>query len=105
MGQSDKSYRPSGVCLDEEDIAISNFIKWYFEFYRTMTGEMHPPIKTTQKKRVHSVLKDFCHEYCIESDGLQAMAEAFFDVEGSDHKINHIATEGILENRFYEELY
>lgn len=33
------------------------------------------------------------------------MAEAFFDVESSDHNINHFATAGILENRFYEELY
>lgn len=103
MVSTDKSV--STVTIDELDADVSGFIRWYFDYYQSMTGERHPPIRTSQKKRIHSVLKDFCLEYCIESDGLQAMAEAFFNVGSSDHNINHFATAGILENRFYEELY
>lgn len=103
VASTDKSV--PAITIDELDVGISDFIRWYFDYYQSITGEQHPPIKTAQKIRVHSVLKDFCQEYCIESDGLQAMAEAFFDVGSSDHNINHFATAGILENRFYEELY
>lgn len=103
MVSADKS-APT-VTADELDADISSFIKWYFDYYQSMTGKPHPPIKSHQRLRVHGVLKDFCLEYYIESDGLEAMAEAFFCVAASDHNINHFATPGILVNRFYEELY
>lgn len=87
------------------DPEISSFIDWYFQYYKQVFGQEHPPIRSAQRVRVHDTLKAFCDENCVETDGLQEMADAFFNVENSDHNINHFATDGILVNRFYEVLY
>lgn len=89
----------------KSDEAISRFMDWYFAYYKHMTGECHPAIRSSQKVRVHDTLKAFCDENEIDIDGLKSMAGAFFNIETSDHNINHFATDGILENRYYEELY
>ena len=87
------------------DEGISDFIKWYFDYYDQVFGEPHPKIKSAQKVRVHDTLKAFCEENFVDEEGLQVMADAFFNVQNSDHNINHFATEGILKNRYYEALY
>lgn len=91
--------------VEYSDDEISGFIKWYYERYEQIYGEEHPKIKSKQKVRVHNVLRAFCDENALDSKSLRVMAESFFYVQESDHNINHFATDGILLNRYYEELY
>lgn len=91
--------------LDSLDGEISDFIKWYFSRYEEEKWEPHPFIKSDQKKRIHDCLYEFCYDHDLHYGDLQEMAEAFFRVSTSDHNINHFATEGILENRFFEAIY
>ena len=85
---------------------ISAFIDWYFERYTEYYDEPHPNIKSQQKIRVTETLAAFIDENGLDADCLQEMAYAFFDnVEYTDHNINHFATNGILENRYYEAVY
>lgn len=89
--------------LNEE---VSGFIDWYFALYMEYYGEPHPNIKSQQRIRVTEILAAFMDENCLDIDALQEMAYAFFDnVEHSDHNINHFATYGILENRYYEAIF
>lgn len=91
------------VHKSEED--ISGFIDWYFDYYRDIKDVAHPLLKSAQLIKVHDTLKAFCDENEIDSEKLKAMAAAFFDLSTSDHNINHFATAGILENRYYEAVY
>lgn len=50
-------------------------------------------------------LAAFINENELDVEALKDMAYAFFDNVDSDHNINHFATPGILENRFYEAVY
>lgn len=85
---------------------MSWFINWYFARYMEYYGEPHPNIKSQQRIRVTNTLDAFLSENGLDLDALQEMAYAFFDnVEYSDHNINHFATSGILENRYYEAVY
>lgn len=85
---------------------VSQFINWYFEQYQDCFGTPHPNIKSNQRIRVTNKLNAFLEENCLDINALQDMTYAFFDnVEYSDHNINHFATDGILENRFYEAVY
>lgn len=85
---------------------ISGFIDWYFKLYWNTYGEEHPNIKSKQKIRVINTLAAFIDDNALDVDALQEMAYAFFDnVEYTDHNINHFATYGILENRYYEACY
>lgn len=102
------SNQPARACIthvEHSDPDISYFIDWYFELYEYYKHRPHPPIKSKQKIRVHDTLKEFCNENDVDIEGLESMAEAFFNVPSSDHNINHFATDGILQNRFYEVLY
>lgn len=91
--------------VKHSDSEISGFIEWYFALYEKIEEHMHPPIKSRQLVRVHDVLKGFCDENEVDIEGLKDMADNFFYVAASDHNINHFATAGILENRFYETLF
>lgn len=85
---------------------ISDFIDWYFARYMEYYGEPHPNIKSQQKIRVTETLAAFIDENYLDIECLREMAYAFFDnVEYTDHNINHFATNGILENRYYEAVY
>lgn len=92
--------------VDERNEEMAGFIDWYFRLYWNNHGENHPHIKSQQRIRVTETLTAFMDENCLDIDALQEMAYAFFDnVEHSDHNINHFATIGILENRYYEAVY
>lgn len=87
------------------DPDISEFIGWYIDYYAQIKGAPHPLLKSAQKVKVHNKLKDFSDEWDLDQCDLKDMAEAFFNEPISDHNINHFATEGILQNRFYEAVY
>lgn len=92
--------------VEQPNEEISEFIDWYFRQYLETYGEEHPNIKSQQRIRVTETLATFIGENCLDVECLQEMAFAFFDnVKYSDHNINHFATYGILENRFYEAIY
>lgn len=94
---------PIVECRNEE---ISSFIDWYFKFYRDTYSEDHPNIKSRQRIRIVETLATFMDANHIGTDALQEMTRAFFNnVEDTDHNINHFATNGILENRYYETVY
>ena len=92
--------------VEQPNEEISGFIDWYFARYMEYYGEPHPNIKSQQRIRVTETLAAFMDENCLDVECLQEMAYAFFDnVEYTDHNINHFATYGILENRYYEAIY
>lgn len=84
---------------------IAAFIEWYFQLYADVYGVAHPNIKSRQRIRVTNTLAAFINENELDVEALKDMAYAFFDNVDSDHNINHFATPGILENRFYEAVY
>ena len=92
--------------LDDSEIDLDQFILWYYVLYEEIRGTPHPKLKPQQKQRVIKELANFLSDpdYApIPLDGLQAMARDFFDrVDSNDWRINHFATRGILENRFYD---
>lgn len=92
--------------VESRDEGVSAFIDWYFKLYWDTYGEDHPNIKSQQRIRVTETLAEFMDQNGLDEGALQEMAYAFFDnVECSDHNINHFATYGILENRYYESCY
>ena len=92
--------------VENRDEGVSSFIDWYFKLYWDTYGEDHPNIKSQQRIRVTEALAAFMDQNGLDECALQEMAYAFFNnVECSDHNINHFATYGILENRYYESCY
>lgn len=97
---------PSVPIVEPSDKGVSWFIDWYFKLYSEYYEEPHPKIKSKQRIRVTEMLATFMDENGLDEGALQEMAYAFFDnVENTDHNINHFATSGILENRYYEAVY
>lgn len=92
-----------------EPADIDKFIAWYFEEYRRIFGKDHPSIRADQRQRVFTELHDFVNDSDfspVDLDGLQAMAQVFFDyVKSNDWHISHFATPGILKHQFYEVYY
>lgn len=91
--------------VEERNAEIAGFIDWYFRLYWDTYGDDHPNIKSQQRIRVTETLAAFIEENDLDTDALQEMAYAFFENVDSDHNINHFATPGILENRYYEAVY
>lgn len=85
---------------------VSAISKYMNGLYVEKTGKKHPHLKPEQYKRVYDTLDSFCNENAVDESGLVSMMIAFLNSDiDSDWNINHFATEGILMNRFYEELY
>lgn len=104
----------NGDSLDSERTAllfpnsdIVNAIKAYMtNLYKQRKHRKHPYLKPEQYKRVYDSLDAFCKDTGIDYDGLITLMCAFLNSDiTSDYNINHFATDGILLNRFYEELY
>lgn len=97
---------PSSVSVDLPDDDIVEFVNYYYKLYEHYQDTPHPNLKATQKKKVHDTLKAFVDYNTISIQELAEMAKSFFEnVRDSDHNINHFATDGILEVRFYDALY
>jgi len=86
---------------------VINAMRVYMtDLYVKKTGNQHPHLKPEQYKRVYDTLDSFCSDNDVDKCGLVSMMIAFLNSDiDSDWNINHFATEGVLMNRFYEELY
>lgn len=85
---------------------VKSFIHWYRKRYKQIKGKPHPDLKRDQLIRVHDTLFAYMKETGCDTDALEEMAESFFyKVKQSDHNINHFATQGMLEIRFFDSVY
>ncbi len=106
LSAGEDSAQSSAPLVDSCNTEMSAFVDWYFDCFVTIFGYNHPNIKADQKRRIIKTLDEFAAQNDLDIDALKEMAIAFFDnVEDSDHNINHFATYGILENRYYEAIY
>ena len=103
--QAAKSTRAVSAESDSNEIDIPAFIDWYYALYMEIRGEEHPNIKPQQRTRVIDELSKFLttdNGVGVDTDGLHAMAEDFFyTADSNDWRINHFATPGVLEMRYY----
>lgn len=101
-----KPLHPLVAEMGNEEIDLDKFIEWYRMAYKEVIGQFHPKIKADQQQRIKEELTKFMEnpEYApIDTGDLQVMAMDFFDtVDSNDWRINHFATPGILERRFYQ---
>lgn len=98
----------SALCVqNSHDETAVAFYDWYVaKCYPHYVHSPHPRLKKTQRERILGSLDTFIENTGVDMEGLGAMANNYFlKVKGCDHNINHFATEGILQNRFYEECY
>lgn len=82
----------------------------FFSLYRDTFGREHPYIKIEQIERAEHIISSFLKESCLEGDleALRVIILKYFNSafsSGTDYNINHFASETILQNRVYEELY
>jgi len=87
---------------------VTEVIKKYYEVYRRVTHQEHPPLKENQLTRVKLELAKFADERCMdELKYFEDLIEGHFartDSLKTDFNINHFATHGIMENLFYKHL-
>ncbi len=86
---------------------INKFILTYMnKLYYERTHIKHPALIQEQYDRVYQTLSFFAEENRLDYEDLVVMAKKFLCSNiDTDFNINHFATEGILQNRFYEALY
>jgi len=73
-------------------------ISYYFDTYRRYMGASHPKLKKNQVERISISLDEY------DEGQLEAMTDRHFKRSHleTDYNINHFATEGILQNLFFE---
>ncbi len=83
------------------------FYDWYVsKCYPHYKKCAHPRLKKAQREAVLESLQSFVADSDVDLEGLGEMANQYFKtVKNCDHNINHFATEGIMQNRFYEVCY
>ncbi|MDL2300605.1 helix-turn-helix domain-containing protein [Clostridiaceae bacterium OttesenSCG-928-D20] len=88
-------------------VESKQFLDWYVkECYPHYKKAAHPRLKKAQRERVLENLEIFMSANDVDIEGLCDMANGYFKkVKNCDHNINHFATEGILSNRYFEEVY
>jgi hypothetical protein len=92
--------------VDNSQTEVQQMIAYYLAKYQEVTGEEHPRLKKAQWERIKGVLSYFAYENSIEVDHMQAMIDHHFERSlEHDGNINFFASEGILQNIFYEVLY
>lgn len=102
----DNRIKTSTMEQETEEIPkyIKDFILTYMnDLYFQKTKKKHPAISHQQYDRVAKTLYNFSNEFLLDYDDLIELAIQFFsgNIE-TDYNINHFATEGILEFRYYE---
>jgi biotin operon repressor len=85
-------------------------IKSYFVRYFQKTGRKHPRLRADQMHRIENILEPFVTEhikgYEDESAEVKKLLDRWFSSRiETDWNINHFATDGILENKWYELFY
>lgn len=84
-------------------VEYADCILFYLGKYQRYTGQEHAFIKTNQLDRIMS----FIDEQDIEPGDYDELIVSYFENMAlqTDYNVNHFFTEGIVNNRFYEELY
>lgn len=81
-------------------------IEYFFKRYKEITGANHPKLKQTNIEKVIDKIMDFASEADIDIEQWQQLTDKYLNTKfDCDYRINHFLSEGILQNRFYEELY
>lgn len=92
--------------VDNSQTEVQQMIAYYLAKYQEVMEDDHPRLKKSQWERIKGVLSYFTYENNIELDHMQAMINHHFERSMStDYNINHMMTEGVLQNIFYEVLY
>jgi hypothetical protein len=91
--------------LQDEGVRI--IISYYFQRYEAVFHEEHPRLKKAQLSRIAGVLLYFMQENDVAPDDVEALIDKHFkrDSLQTDYNLNHFATEGILQNLFWDVLY
>lgn len=94
-----EKYKPS-----EQSIEV---IYFYLEYYNQVMKKVHPRLKPNQWQRVVDKVFFFGDDFEPDEQGLKYMVQKHFNTEYNDcdYNILHFATEGILTNRYYEEVH
>lgn len=89
------------------DDEVTEAMKVYMDdLYVQKTGHAHPRLKKDQLAKAHEAIRNFADENGLDRDGIVALMETFINSNiESDWNINHFATEGIMQNRFWETAY
>ena len=99
------------MCFELEDChkdIIRYIIRRYFEEYKNRFNKSHTPLSNTSMigviERLSSALCDLDY---IGKDDWDVLIEKHFDTkyEDCDYNVCHFASNGILNNRFFETLY
>lgn len=87
--------------------------RFIWEYKRNMEQD-HPSLENQQLERCFKVLGCFYIDNDIDNESdMDVMIAKYFKTNfpnanygnGCDYRFNHFATEGVLQNRFWEELY
>lgn len=78
----------------------------YLLRFQRKTGLVHPSLKQTQWLKIVENLMVFQKQWGLEVEDWCDMVDEFFDSRlETDYNLNHFATTGILDNRFWTRLY
>lgn len=85
---------------------IQQAVAYYLSVYEKEFKEEHPKLKKAQWSRIRGVLSYFADENMLDYDSFVTMIDRHFERRmDTDYNINHFATEGVLQNLFWEALY
>lgn len=93
--------------VDNSNIGIiQQAVAYYLSAYEKEFKEEHPKLKKAQWSRIRGVLSYFANENALDYDSFATMIDRHFERRmDTDYNINHFATEGVLQNLFWEVLY
>ena len=85
-------------------------MQYYVSMYETKMGKPHPRLKPEQWNRAWNDIQTVFRNddpIDLEFEDIQKMIDKHFETEyqNCDYNILHFVTEGIMTNRFYEEVY
>lgn len=84
---------------------ISKVRKYFAELYKYHYGKEYHKHKAKQNRHIDEQLNHAFHEYCLDIENMCDMMKAYFVRVKCDHNLMHFVTEGIIQNRMYEEAY
>jgi hypothetical protein len=91
------------------DSDIAEVVIYFLFQYEKRRRETHPRLRPEQWRRGVDVCEAFHGEYGIDLNDWRVIVDKYFCTDfpnvDCDYRFNHFASEGILTNRLYEELY
>ena len=87
-------------------VGLAHCVRLFFDMYHEYWGKEHPYLKKTKLQEVTDKLAYYESELCLDEASWLTLIDKYFNTElNCDYNICHFATEGIIMNRFYEELH